>query len=476
MLRSSLIVAAAGLLCSTAVAQSAVDSGKIRPVTSPVKHAGVVDVVTGKWAPAGAATKAVANIYNNTCFYDAGTGYIYYTSTETCADFYDEGEVPASNNTLWQTVSTGLGGSGTGPVDSQTVDFFEFSYCTQNATVDIEIAFWDNLNGDCIGGVAPTGQGQGHWAKDFGTPGGGTNAPDAYFDLSGLGLPGSTGGMACWFVGISNTAFTLQSDGDGSFDNDAANDKFIWAFRQNDVPPAGSPGANGQLITGDPNVIPSGVCTYDIPCMTDWTGGVCGSGYGFDDSFWVNTDGGIATTCDGFAANATGCYYFLGYPTNLGSSFYMRMEADVGGGGSTTYCTSRPSSIAGCVPTLSSTFQAITKGAAGPVPATAGPVPGGNSPGILIFGKTLAGAPIVVNFGELCLQGFNRAPTTIKPAGGTSGSCSGAYAFDLQVAINNATATQAAPGDTIYFQAWYRDTPNPFGANLTNGMGDFAIL
>ena len=155
--------------------------------------------------------------------------------------------------------------------DSQLVDNFQIQYCTWNQVaagpIDIEILFYDKLNGDCVGGIPPTSAGS-HWSNKFPGGGGSSTGPagllyavpgpaatTAYFDLAGLGLPGSTsvGFQACWVVvfDVSNTGWVMKSDGDGVFDNDGALDKFTWMQRQNSwASPAGFPSAtpDGFLI------------------------------------------------------------------------------------------------------------------------------------------------------------------------------------------------------------------------------------
>jgi hypothetical protein len=118
----------------------------------------------------------------------------------------------------------------------------------------------------------------------------------------------------------------------------------------------------------------------------------------------------------------------------------------------------------------------VTKGAAGSVIAPAGPTPGGGN-GLLIFGSGLANPPVNLNFGELCIAApINRAVTTFAVPGGTYPNCDGQYAWDVQQLVNNALPGQADVGMTIFIQGWYRDTPNPFGANFTNAWGGIPIL
>src|SRR5687767_8796136 len=145
MFRSSLIVAGAALLCSTATAQHELDSARRIPVTVPIKHAGTVDITTGTWTAPGTSTKAAAvNIFNNTCTWTVTN---FYAAFGECEDSYDEGRVPSDPSP----------GTHVGAQDSQLMLEFEFAYCTFNATpaggMNMEIAFFNKLNGNCIGGV-----------------------------------------------------------------------------------------------------------------------------------------------------------------------------------------------------------------------------------------------------------------------------------------------------------------------------------
>lgn len=477
MFRSSLIVAGAALLCSTALAQSSVvDTAKRFPVTAPLKDAGTVDITTGKWTKPGVSQKALTIIYNNTCTWSGGA---FYTGIETCEDFYDEGQVPSSTNADWQTASTNLGGSGSGAADSQPVTAFQFAYCVYNATpptgIDIEFVFYDNLGGDCVGGIPPTGAGVGgHWSRIFGNAAVGQ---DAYFDLAGLGLPGSTanGSQACWIVTINtaNSGYTMQSDGEGIWDNDDASDKFTWGMRLNTAKPTTS--ANGFILNADPGYAPFGTCTYDIPCASDvFSGAPCGTGYGNADLFWINVDGGVpGAQCPAGASAGSTCYWFGGYPTSLHAGFWMVVEGDVGPAGAPQFCNSKPSSIPNCTPTLSGPAGPLTKGGALGAVLTGTPAPGGGNPGIVIYSVVGTTGPINTQFGELCISNFFRASAFAKVPGGTIGVCNGTYTFDLQGIVNTQAAIQ--PGKSLWCQVWYRDPGAAAKANFMNGVGPIVI-
>jgi len=148
-----------------------------------------------------------------------------------------------------------------------------------------------------------------------------------------------------------------------------------------------------------------------------------------------------------------------------------------GGGGPAKFCTSKPSSLPGCTPTLDGTSTLVSK-SAGPGSYTidATFVPGGaGKPGILIYTKTgLLGVPLNTAFGFLCLDQFARLGNFSANPGGTNGVCDGSYVWDFG-AIAAVTAP-IAPGDTLHVQAWYRDPLASGTANLTEGIGPLSVV
>ncbi len=146
------------------------------------------------------------------------------------------------------------------------------------------------------------------------------------------------------------------------------------------------------------------------------------------------------------------------------------------GGGMGQFCTSKPSSLPSCVPTLSGTGTTVSK-TVGSYTLTATPVPGGaGKPGILIWTKNgLLGTPLNTSFGFLCLSQFQRAGNFPASPGGTNGACNGTYNWPFQ-SIVASTATIFV-GDSLHVQGWYRDAgfPPPGSANFTNGVGPIAV-
>ena len=139
------------------------------------------------------------------------------------------------------------------------------------------------------------------------------------------------------------------------------------------------------------------------------------------------------------------------------------------------FCTSKTSSL-GCIPTLNAAVSASKSGSPA-ANATASPVPGGSGlPGILIYAKTAPAPPVSTSFGFLCLTGFQRAGAFASSPGGTAGTCTGVYIWNV-AAIANGTATILV-GDKLRIQAWYRDSgfPPPGNANFTHGFDGITIV
>jgi hypothetical protein len=142
-----------------------------------------------------------------------------------------------------------------------------------------------------------------------------------------------------------------------------------------------------------------------------------------------------------------------------------------------TFCTSKPSSIPGCVPLLAGSSNQISKSAGtGSYSVAAAPVPGGTGPsGILIYARAgLLGTPVQTSFGSLCLDQFARLGSFVSAPGGSLGACDGSFHWDFGAIAQGTSAI--LPGDTLHLQAWYRDPPNIGTANLTQGVGPIAVL
>src|SRR6185295_1344800 len=97
MLRSSFYSAGVVLLGATAFAQGNL-SAQLRPITAPVKYAGVYHLGTGTWTHESLPTAggSAGILYDNTC----PTGYFAQISPHT--RFFDEGRLPSPTSPVLQ--------------------------------------------------------------------------------------------------------------------------------------------------------------------------------------------------------------------------------------------------------------------------------------------------------------------------------------------------------------------------------------
>jgi hypothetical protein len=454
MLRSSLVASAVALLCAAASAQQQLDLSRAQAITSPIRHAGVYNMQTGKFqrASKGAQTAVVQTIYNNSCNHN-----LWYVGLFECEDGFDEGRIPSGgvgadhNGTLW-----------------------EIAYCTYITTgaVDIDWAMWDTTAGigdSCaFGGTFPF--------------------PAALVGFSssatGFPLPGSTtvGCQGCWYVGFTaGTAQICITSGAASAD------QFMYAFANNNsLASMGGANAAGPFLAGNPTAGAPGACTFAIPCATDpFTTLPCGTGLDTQDLFWINTDNvGAGQTppavCPGGSdagPASTGCYWFGGFPTNPLASFYFRVEGDGGcscSSNTLTYCTAKTSTF-GCTPSMSATGTAqVALCASTSYNMTASGMVG-NKNSIFFYSQ---GGPAGTAFhgGHLCMKSTKAAPIKrIAPPtnnGGQGTVCNGTLTYDFNVRICGGTDPAITAGSQINLQAWGRD-PSGGGATgdqLSNGL------
>jgi hypothetical protein len=468
-MKLALVLAAPAALTCLAFAQQRLDPSRLYPITAPIKDAGTVDVTTGKWTkPAQLVTGNPQTIYNNTCTWTTLSTFALF---DWCDDNYDEGRIP----------STSSPSAPSGAQDSNNITSVQVAYCTHISDTyvqsyggyDMELGFWNKLNGDCVGLIPPT-------------PPPVSTTATAYLDLAGLGLPGSsaTGFLACWLVTLdtSNTGFVLASDGDGTFDGNAAADKFIWMQAQNQGPFSGPVPGDGFPVVGEPATGGYGACSYTIPCGIDaLSGSTCGTGLDTFDSSWINVDG-IAVGSAGQPPNCvnsisqygsgTNCYFFGGYPSNPLASYWLVLES-VGPTGPAQFCTqSKPTSVANCTPNLSATNESLATGA-----WTVAQVPLGpgvtTTVGIFFYtdgvGMGQSTFSATVPFGKLCINGFKRSSPACPVAifGSASNTCVGTFWLPVNC---NSGALGIAVGEDVNVQCWYRDPPNPANANFTNAI------
>lgn len=127
----------------------------------------------------------------------------------------------------------------------------------------------------------------------------------------------------------------------------------------------------------------------------------------------------------------------------------------------TVYCTPKPSSL-GCMPTIESVGFPSLAGESFRVRASQ---IHRNTQGLIAFSQGSATIPF--QGGTLCIQPpILRTP--VQPTGTGTGNCGGELSITLSPAF---VATHGfAAGQRYYSQAWTRDTGDPFGSSLSNGL------
>jgi hypothetical protein len=133
-----------------------------------------------------------------------------------------------------------------------------------------------------------------------------------------------------------------------------------------------------------------------------------------------------------------------------------------------TYCTSKPSSLGGCVPSVHHTGAPDCAAGDGFV-LLCGPVPGG-PPGLFFYSTGGPALPSVTPFGSLCVTPpLTRVALSPAVAGGTAGSCDGTYYLDFNRYF---ATTSLTCGTQIDGQFWYRDTgfAPPGNANFSEAV------
>jgi hypothetical protein len=312
MHRSSLIATSVVLLGTAAFAQTDLRSN-LYPITSKVKHAGVLNLDTGTWTRAGSSTQNLVPgmdiVYANTC----NTGY--YGGQTTGEIWIDEGEIP--NNREVQIANPVIAGG----IDKNTgcqlvyqIQGFEIAYCTYQLAIDVTLNFFDMYEAK---GGAPCQ-----------VPG----APVKSFNLTTAGgFPASTtvNVQACWIVSLRTDVadyFNLTGTDSGGLNNI---NLFGWSWATNNLINPALP--DRPIIAGN-----FAVCTGTD--STRWDRGTASVGYpgNYDNSgnIPINIEEGSGmNTFDAFridgatsAPSGPGCYYFGGNPYG---SFHLELYSTV---------------------------------------------------------------------------------------------------------------------------------------------------
>ncbi len=462
MLRLLLVSSTAFVLVATAAAQTTPHLDKAARIIGPVKNAGTYHVVTGTWTRAHSVVASFGlsdNIYSNT----AQTGYYYPTigpnGAAALGQLIDEGAVPGTTN---PTVFA----NGGAVTDLNQVTEIQLAYCDFDPTAGVSgwtLSFYEDYAPCTFNNPTPVGT------------------------VTVTGFPSN----GCWIANLDLTAatgtgeeFMLQADGGAAapgFDGIPALDSIgiSWEYTGTGTDLA------GPFISGDPAVTDSGWLTGNPNTGSNTyygeTGGCpgTGSGYGNNDSYWIED----AFMVGGLAQGST-CYWFGGY-TNIGNpcggsvripygAFWMEM--------STSLSVSSTVSSPGCVGAVTATGSpAVCEVIGDIVPANnnaeirASGVPL-NQFGIFATGlATIPPSTIFSGNGWICINpvalgglGRFQGAAQIKNSGlgGTFSLDTTLGEWDLTSMPTSTGSYAVMAGITSNFQAWFRE-PVATGHNFS---------
>lgn len=424
MVRTLLHSCALLALVLPAAAQS-LASGSLRPIPGAVRDAGTLHLPDGTWTrKSSGAALGTDVLYDNTC----NPEYFSALSGDT---YLDEGRIPGTSSPDNLTSKTGC-------ATSYAVDGFQIGYCTDLASANFLVSFFQNYF-PCSSGIGVT--------------------PAGAFSLPSL--PGApVGTTLCWTVNVdaSFAAFALDAG--------ATNPLFGFSISS----PQSST-VQGPIIAGNPAICAGWDGTSWDPMLNL---AESGTGMGTLDRFYI--EGG---------PTIPGCYFFGGIPF---ASFWLELYG-------TTCAPSGPGQAAFCVAGLGGTAACPC----GNDPAAGAGTGCRNSFGIgarlagagtaSIAGDTvvLTGTQMPVNSPVLYFQGTLRHNAGIGQAFGDGLRCAGGAVVRLGTAINSAAGSSQYPGvgqpsisargnvaqpGTRTYQAWYRNVA-PFctaaGFNTSNG-------
>jgi hypothetical protein len=310
------------VLGSLAFAQQDARS-RLKPITAPIRHAGVYHVATGTWTRGASLANVVGPdvIYNNTCS-------AFYFIRMSCNERYEHRDrIPSTSSPTSDSVYYGTTNSAhrydsrPGCRDEYTIDGFQVGYCSSHAgTVDWEYRFASSYS--ACGAADLVSQ----------------------YTITVTGLPGgsATGAQRCWTIdidvsGLPGGGFALSADGDGVYDG-GAGDTFGWSLKAVNSILLDS---TGPLIAGNVDWTGGGPFGVHTPCTgtdgTVWDVPVdlSEAGTGMTSSNFFRATAG--TSCIDYQP---GCYYFGGNPH---ADFFLKLYSD-------TQCFQQPPLTTFCAP------------------------------------------------------------------------------------------------------------------------------
>ena len=314
LMRQPLVLPISIWISSAILAAVAISQGNARarlmPITSPVRHAGVFHVATGRWARGATLESMVGpqTIYNNTC------AHVYFSGVRSVELWQHRSRIPSTTGPTTDSVFYGTSDSNhryderPGCHSEYTVNGFQVGYCSSHAgTVDWQYQFASSYTECAATRMIPQ------------------------YTITITGLPGGTptGGQNCWTVdldisGMPGGGIVLSADGNGVYDGPSTVDQFGWSFH-----PTATllTDFTGPMITGDFTWTGGGPFGTHTPCTgtdgTIWDSQVAsnelGTGMASNDFFRIDGPpmGG---------PSSSGCYWFGGNPH---ADFYLKLYSAV---------------------------------------------------------------------------------------------------------------------------------------------------
>jgi len=457
-------------LAPSAFAQQRADA-LLRPITAPVKYAGVYHLGTGTWTNARtggspAASTSPGILYDNTCTtYGGGAGY--FGAMTLGSTFVDEGRLPSTSSRVRPNLWGYGNDSEIGTQDSYTIDGFQIAYCSGETTSrTVGINFYEAYDACTVRPATAT----------------------AAFVITGLPASAAAGVLTCWTIDVdlcaSSLSFDMQADADQTYDGlpTGVGDTFGWSIQWLSSTPhfqdgpmmaggllaAGSPmfcsGSDGTLFdTGSTSPIyPANSDAISLACGTLPAGSAPerGSGMGSQDRWRI----------EGYTGINYGCYWFDSPPGN----FYLQLySADVrqpssgssfcdpgSSGVLACPCANPPSGTQrGCDNSAGSGGASLNSSGAASLSAdtiafaTAGELPSANT--ILVQGTNDNNSGVYFGQGVRCVTGTLKRLYVHTASGG---SISVPGPGDPSVSARSAAlGNPIASGSPRYYFAMYRD-------------------
>ena len=483
---------AIALLGAPVIAQGNLKS-RLLPITSPIHHAGVYHVATGKWTRGATLANGVGPsvLYNNTC------SLVYFTGMLSTERFQHRSRIPSNDADATPAPTTDNTYYGTtnpnhryderpGCSNQYTVNGFEFAYCSSH-----------------LGPVTWTWE----FAHSYSACAAADMLPDFTFTLTGMPGGTRTGSQSCYIIDIdvsdeNGSDMVLSADGNGTYEGPSTSDQFGVSFQ---VSPVDFVDFTGPIIGGNFTWTGGGAFGVHTPCTgTDGTiwdspfapgGGptppaeIYGTGMSSNNFFRIA--GGPVSRPGG-----PGCYDFGGNPH---ADFYLRLFGVSGcpTGSYPAFCVPGVGGIASCPCGNPQIPAGSTKGcnnfAGG---GTGGAILGAsgtaatNGGDTLVFSLTAGVASSVTVLYQGTSAGVNsRSGAGVRCVGGTlvrlykGNQSSGAIAFPNNgVAVHLQSQAKGyaivAPITLYYYGAYRNSAANGqpgcaglnFGFNLTNAI------